>query len=287
MVAHTSARVVANATPAKKTTRGKKPKVEIEEEIVEEIETPIEIKHKPLPDTTNDVLEKLEENIIKKAEAGMARMEKRFEVKCVQIAHKIELDRRKLMDADLQRYKKEMEDIMYDYVGRLQKVADDTAASQSKNNHHKPDETEIVVPRLRNRKVAHPKANIHVEPIIIDEDSEQVKDSDEEEDAWGDDISAEPTPRKEEEEGSLHAILHEFIILMQDKAAATHDALDAEWVSLAKFHIDGPTRTDIEDVTDRQAEMVRIAGVLHTKVAAEASRLHVSPNVLYSGDAVF
>ena len=85
----------------------------------------------------------------------------------------------------------------------------------------------------------------------------------------------------------MHALLHEFIILMQDKAAATHEALDAQWVSLSKFHIDGPTRTDIEDITDRQAEMVRIASVLHTKVAAEASRLQVSPNALYSEDALF
>ena len=79
----------------------------------------------------------------------------------------------------------------------------------------------------------------------------------------------------------MEEVVHLIILKIQELPDPSHDTLDDQWVGLSNLYLDGPTRTDIENVIDRQAMMLRILTVLHDKVNAEAMRLHVLPDTLY------
>ena len=79
----------------------------------------------------------------------------------------------------------------------------------------------------------------------------------------------------------MDEFVHLMILKIQELPDPNHDMLDNQWVGLSNLRLDGPTRTDIENVIERQSVMLRILTVLHDKVAAEAIRLRVRPDTLY------
>ena len=256
----------------KKTKQAEKQKVEEADKKVEEADKKqqqeeVGKKHKQ---GREEELEKLEVEIFRKVESGLRRMEKRFEEKCIDIARKVETDRRKVMEDDLGRYKREMEGLM------RKAVANDDEAPTKRHTVAKP--TADMVTLATDACCLLEKDLSEIKPVV----TEDVGD-------WGSDVSdhevvsMEQTPNNSKEKVGLHETVHELILLMQELPAPTHEALDGLWVTMSKrMNVDGPTRTDIENIEDRQAALVRIMIVLHDKVSEEAMRTRVSPDKLYS-----
>jgi hypothetical protein len=236
--------------------------------------------------------------MVKRAESGLQRMEKRFEERCLDIARKIELDRRKVMDADLGRYKSELQELMHEHESHLQTLLARVAPSEKpkktksdkKNSSGSENEEEPSASgyNLR-RRVAKPAACVFFDNDMLDDLQLGPRATKDDDDlgGWGSDVSDATTNNKVQEEAptekdeGLHETVHKLILMMQELTAPTHEALDAMWITLSNLKLDGPTRTDIEDIGDRQAALVRTLIVLHDRVSAEAIRLQVSPNTLY------
>jgi hypothetical protein len=261
------------------------------------------------------------DTMVKRAESGLQRMEKRFEERCLDIARKIELDRRKVMDADLGRYKSELQELMHEHESHLQTLLARVAPSEkpkktepdkknssgSENEEPKSEKAKKKKPNKKNssgseneeepsasgynlrRRVAKPAACVFFDNDMLDDLQLGPRATKDDDDlgGWGSDVSDATTNNKVQEEAptekdeGLHETVHKLILMMQELTAPTHEALDAMWITLSNLKLDGPTRTDIEDIGDRQAALVRTLIVLHDRVSAEAIRLQVSPNTLY------
>jgi hypothetical protein len=274
-----------------------------------------------------------EADVIMRMEQGMQRMEKTFENKCMEIARKIELDRRKVMDADLGRYKTELDERMHEHEQRLkglldtalqkmQQTTEETPHSSTKKKKKKKGEAREQTDSssggssseegrvLRSRRVGKPTADMVCDPMLLMANVVVKKETENDElTGWGSDVSETELQRLEQHtttkgltsvldggttnnnnnnnntEG-LHETVHKLILMMQEAVEPTHEDLDAMWITLEGLHLEGPTRTDIEDIGDRQAELVRTLIVLHDRVSSEAIRLQVSPNTLYAGGSI-
>jgi hypothetical protein len=136
-------------------------------------------------------------------------------------------------------------------------------AAKAKKSKKAADEAPKGAYNLRSRGVV--KTGADIQPVVDDFEG------------WGSDLS-------DNDDGSMDGmeeVVHLMIIKISELPDPSHDTLDNQWVGLSNLHLDGPTRTDIENVIDRQAMMLRILTVLHDKVNAEAIRLHVLPDTLY------
>ena len=136
-------------------------------------------------------------------------------------------------------------------------------AANAKKSKKAADEAPKAAYNLRSRGVV--KTGADIQPVVDDFEG------------WGTDLS-------DNDDGSMDGmeeVVHLIILKIQELPDPNHDTLDDQWVGLSNLYLDGPTRTDIENVIDRQAMMLRILTVLHDKVNAEAIRLHVLPDTLY------
>ena len=136
-------------------------------------------------------------------------------------------------------------------------------AANAKKSKKAADEAPKAAYNLRSRGVV--KTGADIQPVVDDFEG------------WGTDLS-------DNDDGSMDGmeeVVHLIILKIQELPDPSHDTLDDQWVGLSNLYLDGPTRTDIENVIDRQAMMLRILTVLHDKVNAEAIRLHVLPDTLY------
>jgi len=254
----------------------------------------------------------VERDILQKAEAGLMRMEKVFESRCMDIAHKIEKERQKAMDLDLGKYREQMEEMVEHFKeeihanehheskkasemeeGLLSKLwgkfkhqqataeaKDESSSSSGESDQEEATTKKPVVEEPPTTKRALRPRKAKVAATSADMIMRPAMRVDEEElEGWGSDVSENEL--RQLACNGLHEAVHKNIICMQDLRTPKHEELDEIWVSMSNLCLDGPTQTDIKDPRDRQAVLVQKMTVLHDKVSAEAIRLHVSPDTLY------
>lgn len=133
--------------------------------------------------------------------------------------------------------------------------------------------------------------------LIVNDDEEKVC-------GWGSELSDSDLPQGKEEVSTItlpapcedndeeirggegcgvHSVLHELIGALGNFSEPTHDILDDIWYKLPQ--VDGvnyPTKTNIPDVFDRQAQLLKIMIVLYEKVSTVAMKNKSSPDDVYS-----
>ena len=84
-------------------------------------------------------------------------------------------------------------------------------------------------------------------------------------------------------EGGVHSELHELIDAIGNLVAPTHEILDEIWLKLPQ--VDGvnyPTKSNIPNEFDRQAELLKMMIVLYEKVSTVAMQTMSSPDDIYT-----
>jgi hypothetical protein len=129
--------------------------------------------------------------------------------------------------------------------------------------------------------------------LIVNDDEEKVC-------GWGSELSDSDLPQgipevstvtllahdediRDGEGCGVHSILHELIGALGNFSEPTHDILDDIWYKLPQ--VDGvnyPTKTNIPDVFDRQAQLLKIMIVLYENVSTVAMKNKSSPDDIYS-----
>ena len=78
-----------------------------------------------------------------------------------------------------------------------------------------------------------------------------------------------------------HEVIHEIIVELSELCTPTHDLLDSIWENLESIRVEGPTRTDIEDVCQRQGKLICILSELHDQVGKQAALEHRLADDIY------
>jgi hypothetical protein len=105
---------------------------------------------------------------------------------------------------------------------------------------------------------------------------------------WGSELSDSDLPQRGDEDdisskGGVHSMLHELIGAIGNLSAPTHEILDDIWLKLPQ--VDGvnyPTQTNIPNVFDRQAELLKITIVLYENVSTVAMKNNCFPDDIYA-----
>jgi hypothetical protein len=89
------------------------------------------------------------------------------------------------------------------------------------------------------------------------------------------------------QETGPHATLHELILAIGQLTNPTHEILDDIWLKLPTAQgLHYPTKTDIPNTLDRQADLLRVMIVLYESISNIAMQNGNSPDIMYSNEHI-